>query len=718
MLLDGVFASEAMDTSGEVLSVEGCDISTLDTDGQANWEHRNEESPGHTASDVVGRIVFAKKIFGEKDCENDRQRGYWKKLELPFIYGIVRLYDAAGHQAAKDLAAIVRDHHANGEQILVRFSIEGSTLSTSKDKTELLTSVARRVALTVKPCNRSCESGLLADPNAPEGFEKSPEKQDFVDEVLKRSEIEHPMYMRLGGSREIECAPMMPEGSLTKDEQPIAKTLTAGSYNAAPSTLTGGAALQREHIIGRETRARAKAAFKRYRPENGDLRQYLKNELPEASDDFIDRFAGMVESHKVKKSDILLGKSERDPGAALRRLEALGIELKKALAIGRKQPLTTVPNEESGEVQFNGKKVQPGVAEEQAGGKKYALLHSDVDHYIGVPADKVSNWSHDDLKKWPKNSWGLYVTKPPVVVDAGTTVDARQHGDALNQSPEQQGLIHGLDFGLPDKGKGDGYWTRDRSHWRKGPKGIVFVKGAEKAESNFNEARREVAYHNLAKNFFGLGEYVPTAALVRHPKTGQEHAVIEKIKHGEHARVKNFGTFTDPIERVLDDHHLATLKRLHDSGELDRLALMNTVLGNPDRHHENYMFVPDHPGIQLIDHGLAFDDLKPQPMALPSYLDHHHNHLDHQAGIEPQKKLTKAPGSIAKTPLHPAAVTWVQGLDPQQLAEHLDKNKVPQQQRGAALHRLATIQNALMQNPNLDKQSVIDSIVVPPGGQP
>ena len=38
MLLDGPFASEAIDSSGEILDIEGCDISDAEAGrAQANW---------------------------------------------------------------------------------------------------------------------------------------------------------------------------------------------------------------------------------------------------------------------------------------------------------------------------------------------------------------------------------------------------------------------------------------------------------------------------------------------------------------------------------------------------------------------------------------------------------------------------------------------------------------------------------------------------------
>jgi len=170
-ILDGVFASEAIDTSGEILDVAGCDIDSLVKEGTGNWEHRGKKDAGHSPLDILGRIIYAHKIFGPQDCQNDRQRHFWNIVRLPMIYGQVRLYNGAGHPAAAALAAQVRDHNANGEKILCRFSIQGATLE--KKGKRLTRTVARDVAITIKPCNKSCESGLLQDPEVAKDLNRS-----------------------------------------------------------------------------------------------------------------------------------------------------------------------------------------------------------------------------------------------------------------------------------------------------------------------------------------------------------------------------------------------------------------------------------------------------------------------------------------------------------------------------------------------------------------
>jgi len=120
MLLDGIGASQHVDSSGEILDVKGCDIQDVE-DGVAviNYEHK-DDSP----TDVIGRLVYAKKIFGPDDCDDERQLMYWKKSGVPYIYIIGELMDDDDHSGAKDAAAIVRHYYRRGLPIVARWSID------------------------------------------------------------------------------------------------------------------------------------------------------------------------------------------------------------------------------------------------------------------------------------------------------------------------------------------------------------------------------------------------------------------------------------------------------------------------------------------------------------------------------------------------------------------------------------------------------------------
>ena len=299
MVIDGVAASECIDSSGEVIEIEGVDCAQLEEDGGIllNWEHKDGDEGADT---IVGRVIYLKKIFKESDCETERQRDYWVRVRKnPFIYVVCRLFDGSGHQKARAIAAIIRDNAAHDEPLACRFSIEGTT--TKKDGNTIKASLFKRLAVTVKPCNKTAVTGLLQD-NA------------VLDEVTKAEpRFVDPEFAPLGGAVEVACNPCVDP----KEEaamrllaaaaaiRTVKKALTAGSTDAAPSTLTGGAALQREDAT-KTVANTARAALRDYgwdRPfSRSEFRAFAKSKLPEASDEFIDHFTDLAETLSIKKA--------------------------------------------------------------------------------------------------------------------------------------------------------------------------------------------------------------------------------------------------------------------------------------------------------------------------------------------------------------------------------------------------------------------------------
>lgn len=308
MVIDGVFSSEAIDSSGEIVKLGGLDISSME-EGQAtaNHEHMKKDDGGF-GRETIGRIIYVKKVFKLEDCEDDRQKFYYKKVgEQPYLYGQVRLLDAAGHTGAAALAAQIRDAVAHGDLILVRFSVEGTTLE--KEGNIIKTSIGRKVALTIVPCNKTCFSGVLVDGAAPDGYEKYPQ------DVLKSELLQDPSSRCVGSNAGYECNPIVQDNAgifdkLVENLQ-LLKAMTAGSYDAAPSTLTGGAALQREDLH-QKYKEHIVSAIKDFdKPfDRKKFKEYLKGrlnkaDLPEVSDSFLDHFTGIAEDYQVKKSDPL-----------------------------------------------------------------------------------------------------------------------------------------------------------------------------------------------------------------------------------------------------------------------------------------------------------------------------------------------------------------------------------------------------------------------------
>lgn len=148
-MIHGIAASENIDSSGERIIIAGMDISSLEKDGVFNWEHKSDQP-----AQVVGKILKAKKIFTEKDCENDAERGFWKKTQVPFVYVMGELLDDY-KESAKEVAAQFRydhDHKDRDERSISNFSIEGAKIN--KVGMDIPNSIARKVTITVHPCNK------------------------------------------------------------------------------------------------------------------------------------------------------------------------------------------------------------------------------------------------------------------------------------------------------------------------------------------------------------------------------------------------------------------------------------------------------------------------------------------------------------------------------------------------------------------------------------
>lgn len=681
MLLEAVFASEAIDSSGEIAKIDGMDITDLEEGlAEVNFEHKGGGSDaGSSGLDWVGRVVYAKKIFSEKDCSNERQLDFWRELELPYLYGIVRLYDAAGHAGAQALAAIIRDHNANKERQIWRWSVEGTTTSVSPDKKILKETIVRAIALTRRPCNKSAETRVIRDPQAPEGYETSPVKveKDWLEGVLERSEHIHPERRTLS-STVLDYDPVM-------KAEDLQKTITAGSYNAAPSTLTGGAALQVEDP-SLKLRRWSQMARKSLESWDGkaDLKAHLKHELPEASSEFVDRFTDLVNKYQVgKKNSMLKAEPLLSPHETLvRKFENWTVSLNKAAADfkAEKEQAKAVVKPPM-EIHFRGRRVRPGKATFQ--GKQVALLHGDEKHLYGVPMEKLHSFRAEDLLKLPRKAEqiGFTVDKYPAPVNVKPVVDAAVHGTHFNTTAKQNSLIHGLDLSkigtAPKSASGYGV-NEQHMNWHTGPKGKVVVK-ADAEENPFGQADREALFHNLAHNFFGLGEHVPTVAHFAHPHTGVSHVAIEQVK-GEHPATDLTGNLKDPQQRQ-------ALIEAGNTGKLDKMAMMDAITGVGDRHEFNWMM--DRSGKpMLIDHGSAFE----QAQAPSDYWHKYHIARD---GVDSSNWTYE--------PLHPSAKEWINGLDPAKLQAQMQKHGAPEDITGMIVDRLTNLKNALAVKPELSK---------------
>ncbi len=149
--IDMIAGSQLRDTQGEMLSVEGADISELQAGrGRLNDNH------GKGFFNAIGRVTGAKKIFKSDDCENEREQYYWDKVKAPFIYVKGYLYDDEDHPNARAAAAILRNIHKEDTPLQLKASVEGGVLARGiSDNSLLARTKIHSVALTFTPANNN-----------------------------------------------------------------------------------------------------------------------------------------------------------------------------------------------------------------------------------------------------------------------------------------------------------------------------------------------------------------------------------------------------------------------------------------------------------------------------------------------------------------------------------------------------------------------------------
>lgn len=168
--IDGIGASENIDTSGEIVSIAGLDISSLELDGYFNFEHESK-----TPASVIGKILKAKKIFSDADCDDDRQLHFWQKCKTPFLYVMGELFDEY-KDSAREVAGMFRyDTDHNNERNIMNFSVEGATIQ--KVGNTIARSIARKISITSHPCNKVAIAEMVPKEN--------PKKKDNLDNIFK-----------------------------------------------------------------------------------------------------------------------------------------------------------------------------------------------------------------------------------------------------------------------------------------------------------------------------------------------------------------------------------------------------------------------------------------------------------------------------------------------------------------------------------------------------
>lgn len=285
-----VFSAEVADTSGEILNIKNADISDLRLGtSPVNVEHINpsdlkestekgEDIKGFDA--IVGRVITAKKIFSEKDCENQYEEKAWNDLGVPLIFGYVEFFagpDATPNQNA--VASLVRMAQKNQHGHLVGFSVEGQVLK--RQNNMLSETRISRLACTAKPANRAATiQGVIQDTSS-----------NSDNAMHKAMKDEGTLYKSINSKQ----WQVVQDYGLSTALFKLRKALDAGNTAAAPSALSGGAALQGESHLTQLDKLIGKKSIKRHS---------LKKLLPDATDDQLGKIEKYLRNARLKKYEL------------------------------------------------------------------------------------------------------------------------------------------------------------------------------------------------------------------------------------------------------------------------------------------------------------------------------------------------------------------------------------------------------------------------------
>jgi len=249
---------------------------------------------------------------------------------------------------------------------------------------------------------------------------------------------------------------------------------------------------------------------------------------------------------------------------------------------------------------------------------------------------------------------------PHVDASAPNMVHADYHGFGGNMhNDDQRKLIHGIDTdtakpvdGVHLNTAGSQWHTNSLTNKKaivKPASGVGEGKGSIQKKlghidtRGFNGPRREVMFHNMAHKFFDMGSHIPTTA--GYTRRGEDYSVQA---HVDAHPLNEHGYKTGSVPKPVEDQLKSALKSHHEDGSLHKLAMMDFIMGNHDRHRGNYMLGRHDNKLHMIDNSLAFD---------------YDNKTVHPTrGLAPSYLIGAEYHGISGEP-HPEAVKWLNSLD-------------------------------------------------------
>lgn len=186
----GIVAAQNKDNVGEEILLDGLE-------DQLRFA-RDEHDP-LSAFRIIGDISFSKKIYSEKDCENEKELRCWNHAKVPLLYAEGTLFDNEDHPNAKAAAAILRYCQNHDSPLKPGFSVDGAIMerrdvggnpTQDREKGKILAkTIAHSAAFTVNPCNPKCAGALYLD--EPPALQKSITPPPAYVEALQKSMAMH-----------------------------------------------------------------------------------------------------------------------------------------------------------------------------------------------------------------------------------------------------------------------------------------------------------------------------------------------------------------------------------------------------------------------------------------------------------------------------------------------------------------------------------------------
>lgn len=297
---------------------------------------------------------------------------------------------------------------------------------------------------------------------------------------------------------------------------------------------------------------------------------------------------------------------------------------------------------------------------------------------------------------WPKD-------RKHKVIQGGRVFTSKDLHASIPHSEDQKKLVEGIEMSSV-KPHGEGGWTGEWaiSGFGKNADGKkIILKGRMPDDTidsvsygeqmkKFTTAQREAMYHNTA-HFLGLGQYVPTTAVLHDKEPGSDPVVKNHGKSGNHYSVMELIPGATHYNATKNQKEV--IQNLHENGELHKLAIMNALLHNTDRHSMNWMMSPK--GLHLIDHGLTFDhNNRERSFVYPGYLDAAHDIYDNHYSDN----------------LHKNAKDWLLNIDHKELEKFFDQHKLHEDFKRPIIDSLREVQKKVKANPEIRINNVLDVI--------